>query len=137
MDSKWPVTVPQEVRFVDIDALGHVNNALYLTYFEQARVAMLTKYFGDPFKNFKAFPFIIARSEVDYKAPICMGDQVETRIAVGRVGEKSFDLEYEVLGDGKLAATGKTVQVAYDYKTGGSVPLEEDMRARLMSLKRS
>ena len=119
-----------EVRFRDCDPLGHVNNAAYLTYLEQARFALwqrLTHATGIPRS------FILARVECDYRAPATMGDRLIVRVGVETVGRSSFTLVYEVLNarTRHLIATAKTVQVMYDYAAGRSVPIPDQVRAQL------
>ena len=119
-----------EVRFRDCDAMGHVNNAVYLTYLEQARFAhwqRLTGVTGIP-RN-----FILARIECDYRAPATVGDRLIVRLRVAAVGNSSFTYEYEV-SKGRtreVVATARTVQVMYDYAAGRPVRIPDDVRARL------
>ena len=123
-----------EVRFRDCDPLGHVNNAVYLTYLEQARFGLWRKLWG---MDLDAQPahmpgVILARAEVDYKIPARFGDALEIRIFLARVGRTSFTYTYEVVDDaGRIVAAATTVQVMYDYKTASSVPIPENVRAML------
>jgi len=119
-----------DVRFRDCDALGHVNNAVYLTYLEQARFAhweRLTGAAGIPRS------FILARVECDYRAPATAGERLIVRLRVAAVGNSSFTFEYEILNGRtrEVIATAKTVQVMYDYDAGRPVPIPDDVRARL------
>jgi acyl-CoA thioester hydrolase len=119
-----------EVRFRDCDAMGHVNNAVYLTYLEQARFAhwqRLTGTSGIPRS------FILARVECDYRAPATAGDRLLVRLRVVAVGESSFTFEYEIVNGRTRAtvATARTVQVMYDYATGRPTRIPDDVRARL------
>jgi acyl-CoA thioester hydrolase len=104
----FPVVVPIQVRFRDLDALGHVNNAVYLTYLEVARAAYFSRL--EPDWVGKGH-FILARAEVDFLRPILLQDPVEVGVRVVRLGRSSFDMEYLVLAAGEEAARGKTVQV--------------------------
>ena len=119
-----------EVRFRDCDSMGHVNNAVYLTYLEQARFAhwqRLTGVRGIP-RN-----FIPARIECDYRAQATVGDRLIIRLHVAAVGNSSFTFEYEI-SNGRtreVVATARSVQVMYDYAAGRSIPLPDDVRARL------
>lgn len=118
----------ESVRFRDLDGMGHVNNAVFLTYMESARLAYFRSLgLGrNPLES-----LILARAEVDFRSPIELGEQVEVGVRTGRIGTKSFDLEQEVRADGRLAAEGKFVLVAYDYATNGSRELPADWRERL------
>ena len=117
-----------EVRFRDLDGMGHVNNAVFMTYMESARLAYFRSLgLGqNPLEG-----MILARAEVDFRSPIALGEQVEVGVRTGRIGTKSFDLEQEVRADGRLAAEGKFVLVAYDYTTNQSREIPGSTRERL------
>ena len=119
--SDFPFVHRERARFRDCDALGHVNNAVYSTYLEQARLSMLGKLDS----------FILARVEIDFLAQLRAGDELEIRTRCSRIGTKSFELEHEIWSDGTAAARGQSVLVAYDYARGESVPLPDEVRARL------
>ena len=115
----------ERVRFRDCDSLGHVNNAVYLTYLEEARVA-LREQFGLTWTE-----MILARCEIDFRDQVSVGEEVEVTMWPGRVGNKSFDLSYELKVGDRLVAEAKTVLVAYDYERGESVPLPDAWRKLL------
>ena len=116
----------EHVRFRDLDAMGHVNNAVFATYVEQARIEYLRRlgvlngplYMG----------MILARLELDFLAPGEAEGDVEIGVRPSRAGNKSFALEYELRQDERLLARATTVLVAYDYEQGQSVPLPEGWR---------
>lgn len=116
---------PIIVRYGDLDPQGHVNNAGFLIYLEHARVNYIRHLDLWDGKSFLSIGFILARIELDYKAPILITDQVEVGVRTSRLGNKSLDMEYLVrrVGGGTVFAEGKTVQVAYDYPTGETIPL--------------
>ena len=123
-----------EVRFRDCDPLGHVNNAVYLTYLEQARFAHWRDVWGFDFEGLpeNAPGVILARAEIDYRRPARYGDRLEVRISLDRIGRTSFSYTYEVVDqNGATVAGAKTVQVMYDYAAGQPVPLSNEMKARL------
>ena len=130
-----------EVRFRDCDAMGHTNNAVYLTYLEQARFAHWRSLwgFGNPRRERVEgqtppdLPgVILARVEADYKRPSRYGDTLEVRLAVAHVGRTSFRYDYEIVdGQGRTVLTAKTVQVMYDYAAGRPVPIPDAIRALL------
>ncbi|AFK19516.1 acyl-CoA thioesterase [Haloferax mediterranei ATCC 33500] len=100
-----------EVRFRDHDSFGHVNNAVYATYCEQARVGYFEKVMGVPLSD----PHIVvAHLELDYRAPIEGVGTAEVKVEAGEIGGKSFPLYYEISYEGEVVATGETVQVAMD-----------------------
>ena len=118
----------ESVRFRDLDGMAHVNNAVFLTYMESARLAYFKSLgLGDnPLEG-----MILARAEVDFRSPIGLGEQVEVGVRTGRIGTKSFDLEQEIWADGRLAAEGKFVIVGYDYATSRSRELPVEWRDTL------
>ena len=126
----FPVVVPIQVRFRDLDALGHVNNAVYLTYLEVARAAYFSRL--EPDWVGKGH-FILARAEVDFLRPILLQDPVEVGVRVVRLGRSSFDMEYLLLAAGEEAARGKTVQVWLEG--GRPAPLPQEVRARIAELE--
>ncbi|MGZ4291029.1 MAG: acyl-CoA thioesterase [Gaiellaceae bacterium] len=113
----------ERVRFRDCDPMGHANNAVYSTYLEQARIAILGG----------LEPFILARVEIDFRSELRSGEEIEVRSRCSRIGTKSFDLEHEIWAADRLVAQAKSVLVGYDYGTGASVPLSDDQRRRLES----
>ena len=121
----YPFVYRDTVRFRDLDGMGHVNNAVFLTYMESARIAFLSSLgAGDSPQH----SLILARAEVDFRSPIAFGDEVEVGVRTSRVGTKSFELEYEVRADGRVAAEGKSVLVGYDYERGASVEIPAKWR---------
>jgi len=123
-----------DVRFRDCDAMGHTNNAVYLTYLEQARFAHWRSLWG--FGNPQTPPdlpgVILARVEADYKRPSRYGDVLEIRITVAEIGRTSFRYEYEIVDEqGRTVLTAKTVQVMYDYAAEKPVPIPDAIRALL------
>lgn len=128
------VEIPIDVRFADIDMQGHVNNAIYLNYFEQIRMAYFSKFVPadwDWFKN----GIILARNEVEYKYPVKLTDKVKGTCTCEKVGDKSFVLKYEILietkSGNKISATGKSTQVCYDYTNGKTIPVPDAWRENM------
>ena len=114
-----------EVRFRDCDPMGHVNNAVYLTYLEQARLAQWRSLWGAD-----AVPgVILAKADVDYRLPAKYGDMLEIRIGLAAVGRTSFTYEYEIFdATGRIVVTARSVQVMYDYAAGRPVPIPDEIR---------
>ena len=125
MDS-FPFVHVETVRFRDLDGMGHVNNAVFLTYLEQARLA----WFGTD-ATFALSDVILARTEIDFRSPLQVGEQVEIGVRPARVGTKSFELEYELRAGGRLVAEAKSVLVGYDYERRESIPVPERRQRRL------
>jgi acyl-CoA thioester hydrolase len=119
-------SVDIQMRFRDIDGMGHVNNAVFLTYLEQGRLA----WFGSD-AAFALNDVILARTEIDFRSPLEVGEEVEIGVRPIRVGSKSFELEYELRAGGRLVAEAKSVLVGYDYERGVSIPVPERWQRRL------
>ena len=122
-----------EVRFRDCDPLGHVNNAVYLTYLEQARIAHWRALGGFGIPDRAGEPgVILARVEIDYRAPARYGDLLEVRLTVAAVGRSSFTYDYTIVGENdRTIASAKTVMVMYDYGAAKPVPVPDDIRRKL------
>jgi len=111
----------ERVRFRDCDAMGHVNNAVFSTYLEEARIGVLGG----------LSPFILARVEIDFRSQLRAGEQIEVGTRCSRIGTKSFDLEHQIQADSRVIADARSVLVGYDYEAEASVPLSEEIRRRL------
>lgn len=116
----------ETVRFNDCDPMGHLNNALFSTYLEQARLA----WFGQD-EEYPLRDVILARTEIDFRAPVSIGEVVEIEVRPTRVGTKSFELEYDLRVDGRLVAEAKSVLVGYDYGRATSIEIPERWRRRM------
>jgi acyl-CoA thioester hydrolase len=111
----------QYVRWDDLDAFGHVNNAVYLTYAQEARFAWSG-----------ILEMVVARAEVDFIAPIYDGDTfLDIELWVSAIGNSSFTMTYEIKMKGELVARVKTVQVTVDMSTKKSQPIGDEQRAFL------
>jgi acyl-CoA thioester hydrolase len=111
----------QYVRWDDLDAFGHVNNAVYLTYAQEARFAWSG-----------ILEMVVARAEVDFIAPIYDGDTfLDIELWVSAIGNSSFTMTYELKMKGEVVARVKTVQVTVDMSTKKSSPISDEQRAFL------
>jgi len=127
----YKFSIDLEVRFRDLDALGHVNNAVYLTYFEVARMHYWKKVFNEnPYLNIL---FLVVRSECDYRSQAQLGDILRVAVRIPEIRNSSFVLDYQVteIVTGRLVAEGKTVQAFYDHKAKKSKPIPEEIRKRI------
>ena len=122
----------EQVRFRDLDPMGHVNNAVFLTYLEQARVAFFAEMGAAT--GLEDMNMIVARVEIDFKAPVRLGQEVEVSVRASRFDTKSFDLDYELRVEGELVAVAKSVQVAYDYNRREPVPVPAEWREKLSAV---
>jgi acyl-CoA thioester hydrolase len=121
------VKLTVEVPYGDIDAMGHLNNVAYLRYLEWARQKYWLAMRGST--EILDIDFVVARAEIDYRAPGHMGDVLEIEIHVSRMGSSSFDFSYRVTGaGGALVAEAKTTQVMYDWDARRTKPLSPDRR---------
>jgi acyl-CoA thioester hydrolase len=122
-----------EVRFRDIDALGHVNNAVFFSYVEQARIRYFASVLG--LDVTQRFPMILARVEIDYTAPILLDEPVEVATRVEWIGRTSFAMAHHLLAgaDRHEAARCQTVIVAYDYGVARPMPVPDAWRAAMAS----
>jgi acyl-CoA thioester hydrolase len=143
MSDSVPVRVTLDIRWRDLDALGHVNNAVYLTYFEQARLGYIKALVGDQAEIDRRtllprdFQFIMAEVTCHYRSPATLGDQLQVAIHVSKVGHKSFVFEYRIIDEvaERLVAEGCSTQVWYDYGAGISIPVPEEVVTQMESLQ--
>jgi acyl-CoA thioester hydrolase len=126
----WRFEHEVEVRFNDCDPMGHVNNAVYLTYLEAARFAWWQSIFGAARGS---HGFVVARVEIDYRRQAFPGERLTVRLRVDGISRSSFVVAYEILNirTRETVAEGKSVQVSYDAASGRSMPLSDDLRAKL------
>ena len=118
------------LRFGDIDAMGHVNNAVTLTLFELGRV----KFFAEVLevKGVEDIAFILAEANVRYRIPILLKDKVRLRMHITDISRSSFRFQCELFDprDGRVFTEAETVQVMYDYKTGKTRAVDADFMAK-------
>lgn len=127
----YKIVTDVSVRFSDTDALGHVNNAVYLSYLESARVDYLRELLGA--KKIEELGVIIARIEIDYKSPAFHHEVLRVGCRVSEVGGSSIHMDYRVeeKETGRLVALAKSVLVAYDYAAARVVRVREDWREKM------
>ena len=122
---------PVVTRYSDYDSKGHVNNAVYLTYFEAAKHALwrgVWEQDPDP-------PFVVAEASVRYATPAHVGDPLEIDITTEEIRTKAWVWKFVIRDarDGRLVAEGKTVQVYYSYADRVAAPIPADVRQLLES----
>jgi acyl-CoA thioester hydrolase len=130
----YPFQLTLAVTFRDLDVLGHVNHAVYFTYMETAR----TNFFVELLQltSPQDLPVILAEASCSYQAPLFFGERVTIGVGINRFGVKSFDMVYRIDGgDGRLAAQAKTVMVMYNYAAGRTIPVSEELKARVESFQ--
>jgi acyl-CoA thioester hydrolase len=126
----WPV----DVRFHDLDAMGHAHHSLVLVYIEEARAA----YWRDVAdrRDVADIDYVIAEVTIRFLHRIFFPGRLDIGVRVSRLGRSSFDMEYEVRDTGgELLATATTRQVMYDYATATSMAMPEEVRARISAFE--
>jgi acyl-CoA thioester hydrolase len=128
---------PIEVRFGDLDPQGHVNNAKYLTYMEQARTQYVRRLGLWQSGSFQDLGMILADAHLTFRAQITFGQTVRVGVRVASIGNKSFIMEYclEDAAGGKELARAETVQVAFDYRSGKSIPVPPAWREAILQFE--
>ncbi|MGH9457079.1 MAG: acyl-CoA thioesterase [Thermoanaerobaculia bacterium] len=127
--------VPWDVTWRDLDAAGHVNNAVFLSYFEWGRTRYWLALEGtsDP----GDIAFIVARAECDFLKQLSLGERIEIATRIGAMRNSSFDFHTEIRAeDGALAATGKVVVVHFSWERNCKVPIPETLRRRIEAFQR-
>jgi acyl-CoA thioester hydrolase len=126
---------PIQIRFKDIDKMGHVNNANYLTYIEIARVNYFEDVAGTDRKWSQQVGIILARIEIDYKAPVFLHDTISVYTRCSRIGTKSLTLDWRIVreksGEEEIVAQGIAVLVCYDYVHEKTIAIPDEQRSRL------
>ncbi len=122
-----------QVRFRDTDAMGHVNNAVYLTFLEFARMEYVQQVFGiSSFTDasFDGVSFILGRVEIDYKSPAFAGETLRVGVRVSEFGGASFKMAYRIEEEKstRLVAEAVTVQIGFDYKAGKVRKIDGDFK---------
>lgn len=130
-------TLPITVFFRDLDAMGHVNNATYFSYFEEAR----SRYWLSLFEqgaDFRKLGFIVVHAECDYASGARYGEALLVGCKVTGIGKSSFAFEYRIVSgeattdaQARLVATGSSIQALFDWTAEKTVPFTEDVRRRL------
>jgi acyl-CoA thioester hydrolase len=123
------------VRYADIDVMGHVNNAIYLNYFEESRVQWFKQITSKEW-DWVEHGIILARNEVDYISPVLFNDEVFIDVTCEKIGNKSMTLNYEVFAKRKdkeiLCAKGLSVLVSFNFKLQQTTPIPEEWKQALI-----
>ena len=131
---KYKTTI--EMRFADLDMMGHVNNAIYFTYMEIGR----TKYWEHAIKwDWQKTGVVIGQASIDYIVPLLLNDKVSMYIRTSRIGSTSFDLEYLIIktvnGKEITCSKGKTICVAFDYSSNKPTPIPDKERNKMIEFE--
>ena len=121
---------PQDVTFRDLDVFGHVNNAVYLTYIENARIRYLRDVLG--IESPEDLLVIVAKVHIDFLSRATLGETLDVGTRVSRIGTKSFDMDHEIHGpDGRLVARAETTLVTFDDRGDSTMPVPDLWRDRI------
>lgn len=128
-DFDFEVEIP--VRYRDLDTYGHVNNATYATYLEEARIAYFERVLG---LEQEAIGMLVVSMSIDFEAPI-EADAVTVGLGITHIGDTSFTFEYRIVADGRTAATAESVQVAYDVEAKKKMVFPDEWRERVQEFE--
>jgi len=122
-------------RFRDTDAMGHLNNAVYMTYFEMARTAYWRELTGDA--DYQKVPFILAHTTIDFRSPAFVYETLRVGIRVVRLGNRSFEFVYRLAEEesDRLVCDGRSVQAIFDYGKGETFPMPEELKAKVRTFE--
>jgi acyl-CoA thioester hydrolase len=138
MERPWPLTLTVQVAWAEMDAFGHVNNTVYLRWFESARIMYFEKLgvattLGS---DAPAWP-LLAHSSIDYRSKVVYPDTIEVAARVTKLGNTSFSMAYRATSQQqqRLVAEGEGVIVMVDPKSGAKQPLDPGLRAKISALE--
>lgn len=121
------------VRLTDIDILGHVNNAIYLTYFEMARMHYFAELVGNDW-NWMEEGVVLVKNEVEYLKPIVLNDIPFVTVHLIQIGTKSFTLGYEITVNNEVVTKGSSTLVAFNSKRQCTIEIPEKMKEAILTL---
>jgi len=134
-DSRFKFRHSVEVRFRDLDAMGHAHHTLPLIYLEEARAAYWREVAGRT--TVGEIDYVMAEITVRFHKRIYWPGRLDVGLCVSRIGSKSFDMEFEITDQaGEVMAEGRTVQVGYDYKSSRAVEMQGDVRKKIEEYER-
>jgi acyl-CoA thioester hydrolase len=147
----FPFAISLYVWFRDLDAMGHVNNAVYFTYFEQARTRYWLSLISDEVpasalhqppnqeNDYRKLGFIVVHAECDFASAAEMGESLLVGCRVSDIRKSSFDFEYRIVtgqktgsdAEARLVANGKTIQALYDWDAKKTIPFTDALRKKI------
>jgi acyl-CoA thioester hydrolase len=122
-----------QVRLTDIDILGHVNNSIYLTYFEMTRIHYFNQLVG-PDWDWMENGVVLVQNEVQYHLPVFLADAPQIQMFCTKIGNKSFTLSYELFVKEQLRTTGSSTLVGFNSNKQQSIEIPKRMREALLQL---
>ncbi len=132
--SDWPFSFSDEVRFADLDAMGHLNNVAFLAFVESARVAYVCDAVPahDPGRP-SEFGFMVVEAKITYRSPGQCGERIDTLLRPTTLGRSSFATDFEMRVGERVLADGYSVMVTYDHAAGRTMPIPAPLRERLLA----
>jgi len=131
-------STPIQIRFVDIDKMGHVNNATILSYFEIARTNFFDDVIGQQDSWFER-GLIIAHTDIDYLQPVYLRDEIEALVCIAKIGTKSFDVEHVLVktanGKQTICAIANSILVCMDYTKKETIEVPTEWKEKISALK--
>ena len=126
---------PLHPRFRDTDAMGHINNAVYVTYLEVARQVYWARL--DAHSDYRRVPFILAHVTIDFRSEALVNEVLEAGLRLEWIGDKSFAFGYRIWEKtgGRAVVEASTVQVCYDYGSKKTMPMPKELRRALESFE--
>jgi acyl-CoA thioester hydrolase len=134
----WPVTLNLPVAWGEMDAFSHVNNTVYLRWFESARIAYFVKAGMLERRNDDGVGPILARAAIDFRRPVTFPDRISVSARVPELRNTSFSMVYRITSEGHggaIVAEGDSVVVMINYRTGEKVPLSDQLRQMIAGLE--
>jgi acyl-CoA thioester hydrolase len=128
---RYSVAIP--IRYADIDAQRHLNNVVYFTFMEHARVEYLRELGLWEAGDFESIGMILAETSCRFTAPAYLGEVATVHVRVSHLGTKSFRYEYLLETSRGTIAEGQSIQVCYDYREQRTIPLPESWRKAIMA----
>jgi acyl-CoA thioester hydrolase len=134
--SELTYRIDQKVRWKELDALNHVNNAQYFSYFEEVRIEYMRRLGYGAVDSHSEFGPILANISCDFKSPLTYPDTLSIGCGISRIGNSSLVLDYDIFSShqNKLVATGTSVVVMVNYKSGKAIPIPEDVRKTILEI---
>lgn len=129
-------SLPAQLRFNDIDALGHVNNNVYLQFFDLGKYDYFKQVMGEDF-DIKVLAVVVVNINCDFMAPAFLDEPLEVRTATAAIGDKSVTLVQQIVNadTGQIKCQGTTVMASFDLATGKSAPVNDKARAALCAFE--
>lgn len=128
---------PIEVRYGDLDPQGHVNNASYLTYLEQSRIAYIRKLGLWASDTFLDVGIILADAQISFQKPILFHDHIQVGVKIAHLGNKSMTMQHQIKGsdNDEVFASANTVLVTYDYRRHTTILIPENWRTTIQAFE--